>query len=757
MLATSAVRFSLAAALLLLPVTSLRAAGDSGIDLSRARAHVEKLAGTIGSRPTGSSANVRAREYLVDRLQQDGFVVRLQRADAVDERRGVTARVVNLIAVREGQRPDAIALVAHYDSVPDAPGAVDDALGVATCLEAARVLGQVRLHHTLLVLLTDGEELGLMGARAIVNDSEVASRLKTFLNFDGPAGAGTPLLFQASPGWGPPLDAWARSRTPSGASFAVEIYRRLPNDTDFTILNERASGLNFAPLADAYVYHNDRDVPDRVDSSTLEREIANTVDIVRSIDAFDGEPRSGSPTFFDVADRFAIMYGANLTRVIAWGAVASACVTWSVLTATLWRRRRWRLLLAWFWSLLSVVAALGLPAGATSLFRVIRRELNPWYASPIWYFVLLAAAGITGMWVVARLSSLAPERWRPDRGSAAVWWTALPGWIALAILFYRSAPAASYLVTVPLGFSAVLVLVTCWSPVLARFASGIVLAVVAALWAERMITILTLLVPLSGWLGIVMPYWLFPVAMGVAGLMFGPPLSAAIVGWRRRFSAPVVMGLFGLVAVAALLALASPAYTRDRPQRRAARYVQDFLTNQAWWEISGTEPVPGVESLPGAGWQRVDGPLQASVRLPPAGRPFQFRTAAEPLVTALPADVRASISASSGGRRLADIEVVPRENLTVRVVLPAGWVPVESSLVGRVTDGQWNTTYVSPPAEGFHLRLAFDAVSKEPLRPVVVLTTAGLPGGSGPLGLLAWLPQERSTWSTRSIYIVEAK
>jgi hypothetical protein len=408
------------------------------------------------------------------------------------------------------------------------------------------------------------------------------------------------------------------------------------------------------------------------------------------------------------------------------------------------------------WSILSVAAAIGAPIGATSLLRTVRHELNPWYGAPFWYFVLLAAAGIAGIWIVARLSALLPERWRPDRSPGAIWWCAIPVWITLTVLFHRSAPAASYLTAVPLSFAAVLVPVASWSSTLTRIASVVVLAVVAALWAERMVTILTLLVPLSGWLGVVVPSWFFPVTMGVAGVMFGPPLSAAIAGWPRRFSAPAVIGVFGLVSVIAVLALASPAYTRERPQRRAARYVQDFPTNQAWWEISGTEPVPGVGSVPGANWERADRPLQASVRLP-AARPFQFRTATEPLIPVPPADVRVSIATSSAGRRFADIEVVPHENLTARIVLPAGWVPVASSLVGRVTDERWSTTYVSPPAEGFHLSLSFDAAAKEPLRPVVVLTTSGLPGGSGPLGLLPWLPLERSTWATRSIYVVEAK
>src|SRR5438552_9709239 len=184
---------------------------EVGFDEARARAHVDMLAGTIGSRPVGSLANARAREYLVDQLRQYGFSVHVQETDAVDTRAGVTARVANIIALREGSVQDAIALVAHYDSVSEAPGAVDDGLGVATCLESARVLAQAELRHSLFVLLTDGEEVGLMGARAVVKDAQVAARMRSFLNFDGPAGAGTPLLFEASSGWGAPLDAWARS------------------------------------------------------------------------------------------------------------------------------------------------------------------------------------------------------------------------------------------------------------------------------------------------------------------------------------------------------------------------------------------------------------------------------------------------------------------------------------------------------------------------------------------------------------------
>ena len=102
------------------------------------------LAGTIGSRAVGTSANARAREYIVDQLKLAGFEVRVQEADARRPELGTTARVANIIATLAGARREAIGLIAHYDSRPDAPGATDDGLGVAVALEAARVFAAQR-------------------------------------------------------------------------------------------------------------------------------------------------------------------------------------------------------------------------------------------------------------------------------------------------------------------------------------------------------------------------------------------------------------------------------------------------------------------------------------------------------------------------------------------------------------------------------------------------------------------------------------
>ena len=104
-----------------------------------ARAHIGMLAGTIGSRAVGTPANGAARTYITDQLRLFGFEVRVQEADARRAPIGLTARVSNIIAVRPGKRPEAMAIVSHYDSVPEGPGAADDAFLARTPRVTLRV------------------------------------------------------------------------------------------------------------------------------------------------------------------------------------------------------------------------------------------------------------------------------------------------------------------------------------------------------------------------------------------------------------------------------------------------------------------------------------------------------------------------------------------------------------------------------------------------------------------------------------------
>ena len=70
--------------------------------LENARAHVQMLAGTIGSRPIGTPENERARQYIIDQLRLFGYDVRVQETEARRPDLGFTARVANIIATKPG-------------------------------------------------------------------------------------------------------------------------------------------------------------------------------------------------------------------------------------------------------------------------------------------------------------------------------------------------------------------------------------------------------------------------------------------------------------------------------------------------------------------------------------------------------------------------------------------------------------------------------------------------------------------------------
>ena len=88
---------------------------------------------------------------------------------------GGTLKFANVAARIKGSgKPGlkAALLTAHYDSVPNAPGAADDGSGTATLLETLRALKAGPLpKRDIIALFTDGEETGLIGSKVFVGQT----------------------------------------------------------------------------------------------------------------------------------------------------------------------------------------------------------------------------------------------------------------------------------------------------------------------------------------------------------------------------------------------------------------------------------------------------------------------------------------------------------------------------------------------------------------------------------------------------------
>jgi hypothetical protein len=215
--------------------------------------------------PIGSPANAQVRDYLIGRMRSLGLSPQVQRAQSVyapPKAVGVIfgATVENLIGVLPGKNHDlpAVALMAHYDSVPASPGAADDAAGVASALEIVRAIrARGTPERDVMVVITDGEEAGLLGANAFYADHPLAPHVGVVLNMEARGNGGRASMFQTGPANGADIALYREAaRGPESNSLEVFIYKLLPNDTDMTIsLAKGVPGMNFAFIGRQFDYH----------------------------------------------------------------------------------------------------------------------------------------------------------------------------------------------------------------------------------------------------------------------------------------------------------------------------------------------------------------------------------------------------------------------------------------------------------------------------------------------------------------------
>jgi hypothetical protein len=228
---------------------------------ARANKHLATIA--QAPRPVGSAAHLQTRDYLLAELRGLGLQPQIQTANAsrtLRNGREVSGTIYNVLARIEGSTNtnNAVAISAHYDSVERGPGASDDAAGVAAMLETARaILAGAPPSNDVILIFTDSEERGLLGAQAFVDQHPWAKDVKVVLNFEARGTTGPSYMFETSDNNGWLIRHFAQSAAyPVGYSFTFDIYKLLPNDTDLTIFRQaNIAGIGFA-FIDGYVHYH---------------------------------------------------------------------------------------------------------------------------------------------------------------------------------------------------------------------------------------------------------------------------------------------------------------------------------------------------------------------------------------------------------------------------------------------------------------------------------------------------------------------
>ncbi|HWX40993.1 MAG TPA: M20/M25/M40 family metallo-hydrolase [Blastocatellia bacterium] len=303
-------------------VTASAPAGDFSSE--RAMKHVETIA--QAPRPVGSPAKAAIRDYLIGTLTRFGLTPDVQRTTSVMQRGGdgfQAATIENVVTRLNGTAGGkAVLLVAHYDSVPVGPGANDDGAGVAGLLETLRAIkAGPPLKNDVIALFSDGEEIGLLGARAFVEEHPWAHDVGVVLNYDARGGEGPALMFETSDKNKWLIDEFARTAPhPFANSVSNEIYKLMQYGSDLTAFKKAGiPGLNFAYVDGVNHYHNRIDDLANTDERNLQHFGSYALALARGFGNIDLEKQSqGNAVYFDIFGTLLIRYS------IAWSPILAA-------------------------------------------------------------------------------------------------------------------------------------------------------------------------------------------------------------------------------------------------------------------------------------------------------------------------------------------------------------------------------------------------------------------------------------------------
>ena len=229
----------------------------------------------------GTDEHKNVKTYLIKELKDLGLDVQTQEQVAINKKwRGATVAQNIIARIKGKQNGKALLLLSHYDSaVHSSLGASDDGSGVVTILESIRAFmaKNKQPNNDIIILFSDAEEVGLLGASAFVNHHQWAKDVGLVINFEA-RGSGGPsyMLLETNGGNKKLITAFIQSHPahPIGNSLMYSIYKMLPNDTDLTVFREESNinGFNFAFIDDHFDYHTSQDSYKNLNKNSLKHQ-----------------------------------------------------------------------------------------------------------------------------------------------------------------------------------------------------------------------------------------------------------------------------------------------------------------------------------------------------------------------------------------------------------------------------------------------------------------------------------------------------
>ncbi|MCX7554621.1 M20/M25/M40 family metallo-hydrolase [Marinicella sp. S1101] len=541
-----------------------------GLFLENTLEHIEYM--TRGPRGVGQYYHDDTQRYLVRKLNAMGFQVSRQKSVAFNPKSRNAAPIRNIIAKYPGSDPDAkdLLLLAHYDAaVYSGTGAGDDASGVAVILETinAFIKTQAKPKNNLLVVFTDAEEIGLLGAHAFINEQLNNHDVGLIINLEARGSSGPGMMWPETVGGNRAMiEAFQAAAVPMPVttSLTYEIYKMLPNDTDLTPFNQigQINGFNLAFIDDHFNYHTQLDTLSRLSLNTLAHQSIQTLALLRHFAQADlSDMKSAeSLVYFSLPNVGIIAYPTWLNWLIV-GFIG-------LVTFLLFMQARKKqllpakhLLMAFIW----LLSAAGLAYLGCWLLLLLVAAVDPAskdilqgfsYQGHLIMAVSLIGSCLIAMTVLGRSKALS--------GS----------FISIAVSLLLLIPVVYYL-----PGSGLLLLPVLTATILLLF------QVHREKWAEQLAPIVAVVnFILAGTLLVNLP-----IALGLSAL----PITAVILTWVLSLSWPVIspvkrISLLLILLLLAALALAyhlnkNPSMTSTQPHPTSLSYLYDADKQQAYY------------------------------------------------------------------------------------------------------------------------------------------------------------------------------
>ena len=343
------------------------------------------------------------RDYILDEVSKLGLEPELHETTYFDTRLQRVADLGNILVRIPGHGSGkALLFMGHYDTVADACGAADNGSAVAAMLELMRMLQHhPLLENDLIFFFPDGEEVGLLGAKAFLEEHPWAPDVGFVVNLEARGTTGQSFMFETGDHNLQTIASFAETVPhPAANSISYEVYARMPNDTDFSPFKQRGyPGLNMAFIENAFDYHTAMDNLQNTDIRSIQHHGSYAASMALELGnkKLDFEAAENAVYFNTIGDGFAF-YPYGWAVPLAIGVVILfALMLWAGTRNNLLSPRQWLRGFAAFAIYLVLLYLLvhGLYAGIARFYPGSRHLLLDYHQSLLIPGFLLVAASFS--------------------------------------------------------------------------------------------------------------------------------------------------------------------------------------------------------------------------------------------------------------------------------------------------------------------------------------------------------------------------